>query len=82
MTQVGFTNSPIFKRSDVNHTSGNTANDSCRLRITWLRMRSLAVPLSPKKIAVSAAGTIAMRRVMSRRNHGRIRMFRKPSITI
>ncbi len=40
------------------------------------------MPLSPKKIAVTAAGTIAIRRVMSRRNHGRIRMFRKPSITI
>ena len=40
------------------------------------------MPLSPKKIAVSTAGTIAMSRVMSRRSHGRMRMLRKPSITI
>src|SRR6267143_154576 len=66
-SHLGLTNSPIFRRSDVNITRGKTANESCRLRITWLRIRSWAVPCSPKKIAVSAAGTIAIRRVMSRR---------------
>src|SRR5213076_1334802 len=59
-SHLGFTNSPIFRRSEVNITSGKTANESCRLRITWLRIRSWAVPCSPKKIAVSAAGTIAI----------------------
>ena len=34
------------------------------------------------KIAVIAAGTMAMARVMSRRSHGRMRMLRNPSITI
>src|SRR5205814_6909888 len=71
LTQGAFTNSPIFNRSEVKRTSGNTAKDSCRLRITWLRIRSRAVPLSPKKIAVSTAGTIAINRVISRRSHGR-----------
>ena len=33
-THLEFTNSPIFRRSEVNQTSGNTAKDSCRLRIT------------------------------------------------
>src|SRR6267143_1913195 len=70
-SHLGLTNSPIFRRSDVNITRGKTANESCRLRITWLRIRSWAVPCSPKKIAVSAAGTIAIRRVMSRRSHAR-----------
>ena len=46
-SQPGLANSPIFARSTVNSTSGNTANESWRLRITWLRMSSFAVPLSP-----------------------------------
>src|SRR5689334_23605882 len=82
LSQAGFTNSPIFRRSEVNRTSGKTANESCRLRITWLRIRSRAVPCSPKKIAVSAAGTIAIKRVINRRSQGRILMLRNPSITI
>src|ERR1041385_717024 len=82
VSHFGFTNSPILSRSDVNRTSGKTANESCRLRITWLRIRSWAVPCSPKKIAVAAAGTIAMSRVMRRRNQGRMRILRNPSITI
>src|SRR3954463_11689958 len=31
---AGATNDPIFARSDVNMMRGNTANGSCRLRIT------------------------------------------------
>ena len=81
-SQAGFTNGPIFVRSEVNRTRGKTANDSCTLRITWLKIRSFAVPRSPKKIAVRAAGTIAMSRVMSRRSQGRMRRSRNPSITI
>src|SRR5438105_433585 len=33
-SQRGETNSPILRRSLVNRTSGRTANDSCRLRMT------------------------------------------------
>src|SRR4051812_41406124 len=47
LTHLALTNGPIFRRSDVNITSGNTAKESCKLRITWLRMSSFAVPLSP-----------------------------------
>src|SRR5437588_12277064 len=61
--QSGLTNSPIFRRSDVNRTSGNTANESCRLRITWLRSRRWAAPCAPKKLAGSAAGAMAVRRM-------------------
>ena len=35
---------PSSRCSDVNITSGKTANESCRLRMTWLRMSSFAVP--------------------------------------
>ena len=38
---------PSCARSLVNITSGNTANGSCRLRITWLRISSGPVPRSP-----------------------------------
>src|ERR1700730_3103560 len=34
LSQAGFTSSPILSLSDVNATSGNTANDSCMLRTT------------------------------------------------
>src|SRR3989442_14907602 len=78
LSHAGFTNSPIFARSEVNRTSGKTAKDSCRLRITWLRMSSLAVPVSPKKIAVHRAGTIAISRMLRHRSQRRIRMFRHP----
>src|SRR5512134_3057117 len=81
-SQEGLLNSPIFLRSDVNWTRGTTAKDSCSDRITWLRIRSFAVPLAPKKIAVSAAGTMATARVISRRSQGRSRILRNPSITI
>ena len=43
----GATDFPIFFASPVNITSGNTANGSCRLRMTWLRMSSWPVPRSP-----------------------------------
>src|SRR5439155_25486277 len=57
--QRGLANSPIFAGSLVNFTSGNTANESCRLRTTWLRMMSLAVPRSPYRPTVIRAGTMA-----------------------
>src|SRR6185503_20993491 len=47
LSQTGFAKRPIFARSDVNCTKGITAKDSCKLRTTWLSMRSCAVPLSP-----------------------------------
>ena len=46
-THTGLTNSPIFFRSDVNITSGTTANGSCRLRITCDNTSNFAVPDSP-----------------------------------
>src|SRR6266481_1204813 len=47
LTQAGFANSPILRRSLVNKIRGMTAKESWRLRMTWLRIRRLAVPLSP-----------------------------------
>ena len=82
MSHGAFTNSPIFARSDVKRTSGTTAKESWRLRITWLRISSLAVPDAPYRMATIAAGTIAIPRVIRRRSHGRSRMWRNPSITI
>ena len=67
----GLTNSPIFARSLVNMTSGNTAKDSCRLRMTWLRISSAPVPRSPYSAMTMTAGMIAISRVISRRSHGR-----------
>lgn len=52
------------------------------LNTTWLRTRSLAVPLSPYRIATIAAGMIAIDRVINRLSHGRSPMLRKPYITI
>src|SRR5919106_3648919 len=45
-SRQGFTNSPILNRSEVKRTSGITAKGSCRLRTTWLRMRSSRPPFS------------------------------------
>src|SRR4029077_18104398 len=56
LSQTGFTNSPIFSLSEVNITSGKTANDNCILRMTWLRTSSFAVPLSPYMKATITAG--------------------------
>ena len=69
----GLTNAPILCGSLVNITSGNTANDSCMLRTTWLRTISCPVPRSPYSPTTMTAGMIAMSRVMSRRSHGRSR---------
>ena len=82
VTQRGATSSPILRRSAVNITSGTIANGNCRLRITWLRIRSCAVPFSPYQMVTIAAGTMAIARVTSRRAHGGRRMSMKPSITI
>ena len=35
----GVANSPMFRRFDVKWISGITANESCKLRITWLRIK-------------------------------------------
>ncbi len=47
VSHAGLTRAPIFVRSLVNLTRGTIANGSWRLRITWLRMSSFAVPLAP-----------------------------------
>ena len=44
---IEFTNSPIFSRSEVKRTRGNTAKESYSDKMTWLKISSLAVPLSP-----------------------------------
>ena len=43
----GVANAPMFRRFDVKWISGITANESCRLRITWLRTSSCCVDPSP-----------------------------------
>src|SRR5205085_2896273 len=77
-----FANSPILILSLVNRTRGKTAKLNCKLRMTWLRTSRFVVPFSPEIIVTMTAGMIAIRRVIRRRNHGRIRRFRNPSITI
>src|SRR6266545_4714059 len=76
------TNVPIFARSLVKRISGHTAKPSCSDRITWLATISSVVRPSPNSPMMVTAGMIAIRRVTSRRSHGRIRKLRKPSITI
>src|SRR5688572_3768979 len=68
---TGATNAPILRLLPVKLTSGNTANGSCRLRITWLRMSSDPAPRSPYRITTITAGTMATSRVISRRKIGR-----------
>src|SRR4051812_15527163 len=76
------TKAPILARSPVNCTSGTTAKESCRLRITWLRIRRAPAPCSPYIAVTITAGTMAMSRVMRRRSQAGSRMSRNPSITI
>ena len=52
------------------------------LKQTWLAISNSVVLPSPKTPITTIAGMIAISRVISRRNHGVIRMLRKPSITI
>ena len=40
VSQRGAMNGPILARLAVNITSGTTANGSCRLSTTWLRISS------------------------------------------
>ena len=82
VSQRGAVNGPIFARLAVNITSGTTANGSCRLSTTWLKISNCPVAFSPAQIVTTTAGTIAIIRVTMRRSHGAIRKFRKPSITI
>ena len=49
LTQRRLANSPMRARSLVKRISGITANGSCMLRITWLRISSSKVPCSPAK---------------------------------
>ena len=46
-THARLANAPMRARSLVKWISGITANGSCMLRITWLRISSLNVPSSP-----------------------------------
>ena len=65
----------------MNHTSGTTANESCRDKITWLKINNLFTPVAPYMAATITAGIMAIRRVIKRRNHGVSRIFRNPSMT-
>src|SRR5262249_21431278 len=51
--QRGATSSPSWRRSAVNITSGTTANGSCRLRTTWLRINSCALPFAPYQMVTT-----------------------------
>ena len=77
-----FANSPISFRSLVNRIRGTTAKESWRLRITCESTSSSSTARSPRATMKNAAGTIARPRLMRRLSHGRMRMRRKPSITI
>src|SRR6185503_15981970 len=79
---AGATKGPIFARSEVKRTSGNTAKDSCRLNTTWLAISSAPVPRSPYNATTMMAGMMASSRVTRRRSQGRTRRLMKPSITI
>jgi hypothetical protein len=80
-TQRGLANSPIRARWLVNCNRGTTAKGNCKLRTTWLATSKFVIWLAPKKRIVKSAGTIATSRVTRRRIQGRMRKFRKPSIT-
>src|SRR5436189_159421 len=82
VSQRGATNGPILGRLAVNITSGTTANGSCRLSTTWLKISNWPVAFSPAQIVTMTAGTMAIIRVTMRRSHGAMRKLRKPSITI
>ena len=43
-SHTGLAKGPIIPLFAVKRTSGTTAKGSCRLRMTWLRMRSGCVP--------------------------------------
>ena len=72
----GVANAPMFRRFDVKWISGITANESCRLRITWLRTSRPWVDRSPAIEITTTAGTSASSRVTSRRSQGAIRRCR------
>ena len=72
----GVANSPMFRRFDVKWISGITANESCKLRITWLRISRPWVDWSPASAIATTAGTRASSRVISRRSQGAIRRCR------
>src|SRR6202040_62988 len=60
VSQRGATNGPILARLAVNITSGTTANGSCRLSTTWLRINNCPVALPPAQTVTTTAGTIAI----------------------
>ena len=70
------------RRSDVNETSGTTANESWRLSATCENTSSWSTERSPRTRMNATAGMIASPRLSMRRSHGRTRRWRKPSITI
>ncbi len=78
----GFPNRPIRFRSPVKLTSGTTAKASCSESTTCDSTSRSSTAFGPRKPMTSAAGTIARPRLIMRRSHGRMRMRRKPSITI
>src|ERR1700722_9395542 len=82
VSQRGAVNGPILARLAVNITNGTTANGSCRLSTTWLKISNCPVAFSPAQIVTITAGTIAIPRVTMRRSQGAIRQLRNPSITI
>src|SRR5262249_9076925 len=72
---------PILLLSAVNMTSGTMAKGSCRLKITWDRIRSFAVPAAPYQMVTMAAGVMAVERVAGLRIQGGKGVAGKPSLT-
>ncbi len=77
-----FVNVHIFALVLVNCTKGTTEKVKVSDNMTCERTSSFPTAASPKTAATMTAGVMAMRRVMSLRDHGGILKFRKPSITI
>jgi len=82
ISHLPFLKIPIFNLLLVKETRGMTAKLNCRERITWLNIRSFAVPPSPETNVTMNAGITAINLVTSLLTHGLRRIFKKPSIII
>src|SRR5215472_12034322 len=72
---------PVRRCELVKCNNGNMANGNCSAKTTWLRVSRSVTLLSPRNPMIAMAGRIAISRVISRRSHGLMRQFMKPSIT-
>lgn len=82
LVNVRLANLPILRLSLVKTIKGITAKLNRIDRITWLNTNKLATPFSPETSVTINAGIIAIKRVISRLNHGFNLICKKPSMTI